>query len=307
MTKLSDWVPFGFLPIFKPVGPTSHDIVAKIRRLLPRGVKVGHTGTLDPFAEGVLIISVGKATKFTDAVHELPKQYTATLRLGIQTDTLDPTGTITEKVPVPAITAEQIDQASAKFLGRFPQMPPIYSAKKVGGKKSYELARRNQAVTLEPRTVEIMKLDLRQQEDDLFWLDTTCATGTYIRALGRDIAAHLGTVGHLEGLKRTAIGPIAAEACVRMEDLSIETLPQHLIQVSALLPQYPEVALPNAAYGYFIDGRSFNVKEPLPQQFLAVFKIENDQVAAIFRCEYRTKEQLVAPRLLCYLNPAMQT
>jgi len=307
MKTATSWVPFGFLPIFKPAGPTSHDIVAKVRRLLPRGVKVGHTGTLDPFATGVLILGLGKATKFSDAVHELPKTYRALVKLGSQTDTLDPTGKVVEEVAVPKISATTLQQVSAAFLGSYEQMPPIFSAKKVGGRKSYELARRNEAVTLEARTVQIQSLHLEQVNEDTLMLRTTCSTGTYVRSLGRDIAQKLGTVGYLIELEREAVGPITSDACLALDALTVENLPQNMVPVAALLSKYPEIKLPKAAYSHFVDGRSYRVRDPLPSQFLAVFEMAPDQVGAIFRCDYRPDENLVAPRLLCYLNPQLQT
>lgn len=305
MTSAS-WVPFGFLPVYKPEGPTSHDVVAAVRKLLPRSVKVGHTGTLDPFARGVLLLALGKATKFTDAVHRLSKTYAAQVRLGIQTNTLDPTGEVDKELPIQAFDDAQLKRVAGQFTGRFPQVPPVFSAKRVGGKKSYELARKNQAVTLAPKEIEVFTMALRRTDEQTLRLVTTCATGTYVRALGKDIAEALGTCGHLLDLERSGVGPVEAEHCVRLEELTAENLPEYVLPVSKLLPEYPEVALPRAAYSYFIDGRRFRCPEPLPSQFLAKFELNDGRVAAIFRCEYHAEDQLVSPRLLCYLNPDVE-
>lgn len=306
MTIAIDWVPFGFLPVLKPVGPTSHDVVAKVRKLLPRSVKVGHTGTLDPFASGVLLLGLGKATKFTDAVHQLPKTYSAHLKLGVRTNTLDPTGTVDLEAPVPELALKELAGIATQFTGTLQQKPPVFSAKRVGGKKSYELARRNKPVDLEPREVRVHELGIEILDHDLLELTVTCATGTYVRALGRDIAEVLGTCGHLVQLERTAIGSIGTDACISLDDLTPDNLPDHTLPVPDLLPEYPQIELPRVAYSYFIDGRSFRVREAMPQQCLATFKSGDGQIAAIFRCEYQAQEMLVHPKLLCYLSPAMK-
>jgi len=306
MTITIDWVPFGFLPVLKPEGPTSHDVVAKVRKLLPRSVKVGHTGTLDPFASGVLVLGLGKATKFTDAVHRLAKTYKAHLRLGVRTNTLDPTGTVDLEQPVPDLDPTELETLASRFTGQTMQKPPVFSAKRVGGRKSYELARRNKAVELDPREVTIYSLGIRILDAKTLELTVTCATGTYVRALGRDIAEALGTCGHLIHLERTAIGSIQASSCIPLEALTAENLPDRTLAVSDLLPEYPQIELPRAAYSYFIDGRSYRVKEAMPQQCLATFTSSDGRVAAIFRCEYQEQEKLVHPRLLCYLSPAME-
>lgn len=302
-----NFVPFCFLPINKPVGPTSHDMVDEIRRLLPRSVKVGHTGTLDPFAGGVLILALGKATKFADFVHQVSKRYRAEIRLGEMTDTLDPTGTVVQRLPVPELTREVLDAAARKYTGVVAQMPPAYSAKKINGKKSYELARQGQQPQLKAKTIHIHQITLDVIDEKTLSLDVLCSTGTYVRALARDIGEALGTCGYLTMLERTAIGSVSVDNCVVPEELSPDNLGEFTIPVSEILPQFPEVVLPNAAYTFFVDGRPFVSRDQAyPQQFLGVFKRDNGQIAAIYRCSFDAERGIVRPKQQCWLIPDLQ-
>ena len=296
-----EFLPFGFLPLNKPVGPTSHDMVAQVRRLLPRDVKVGHTGTLDPFASGVMILALGKATRFSDDVHLLEKSYRAEILLGQRTDTLDKTGTSDLEMPVPDIDAAQLEEVTGRFLGTQQQVPPSFSAKRVKGVKSYELARQNKAVPLKPKQITISKLELELLETNRLACRLTCSTGTYVRALARDLAEALGTCGHLISLVRSSVGSVQLEDCVAPDQCNADTLPQWLLSVPKLLPSYPEIRLQAAALEAFLQGRPFPTAEALPATFLAVFEIDG-QTHAIFRCDYQAVEKRVQPRLRCYLR-----
>ena len=299
------WYPFVFLPIHKPVGPTSHDVVARLRRIVGRKVKVGHTGTLDPFASGILIMAIGKATKFADFLHELPKRYQAEIRLGVRTNTLDPTGEVDLEKPVPQIAQEQLDQVVADFLGDYDQVPPAFSAKKVKGKKSYELARKNQAVELPPKRVQIHELTLKQIDAQTLHCQVTCSTGTYVRALARDIGEALGTCASLTSLVRDQVGDVELSACADLETLTEEDLGRWSLPVSQVLPRFPEVELPHRAYTFLIEGRPFPNNQPLPSEFLAVFK-RNGEMGAIFRCQVDARSGAVLPRGLCFLAADLQ-
>lgn len=299
----TDWIPFGFLPLYKPTGPTSHDMVALARRLLPRKTKVGHMGTLDPFAAGVLLLGIGKATRFTDDVHKLAKVYRATLKLGVQTNTLDPTGVVSAEIPVPKFSRKTLASLVPRFRGERWQLPPIFSAKRVKGRKSYELARKNLAVDLAPKRIIIHDLQLRKEDARTVIIEASCSSGTYMRALGRDIAEALGTCGYLVRLERTAIGHIDLAACVPPQDLTAARLPGLMISVTSVLAHYPEVLLPLRAVDLLLRGRPFLAEETMPATFLGVFQEPSGAVEAIFRCEYENTTRLIHSRQLCFHKP----
>ena len=191
--------------IYKPVDWTSFDVVKKIRNLT-KEKKVGHGGTLDPFAEGVLIVGTGKDTKLLSTVSSANKSYTATLKLGVETDTLDVEGEITNQSAIPELSVTIVEKVLSSFIGKQKQIPPMFSAKKVDGKKLYDLARKNIEIKRQPIEIEIHTLELVKLENDLIQFSVTCSKGTYIRVLGSDIAKALGTVGHLVKLVRDSVG-----------------------------------------------------------------------------------------------------
>jgi tRNA pseudouridine55 synthase len=196
----------GVLPVDKPVGPTSHDAVAVVRRSL-KTRQVGHTGTLDPFASGLLLICVGPATRLAEYLTGLPKTYVATLRLGAATDTDDLTGeTISSSDAWSGVSAERIEAALAAQVGTITQLPPLYSAKKVDGERAYAAARRGEAV--ERKAVEVTIHSIRILSIDLpdVTFEVECGSGTYIRAIARDAGDALGVGGHLRALRRTRVG-----------------------------------------------------------------------------------------------------
>ena len=296
----TDWIPFGFLPVDKQVGPTSHDMVARVRRLCPRKTKVGHTGTLDPFASGVMLIGIGKATRFSDEVHKLTKSYTGVIRLGVETDTLDHTGKILQSSPVPDITPEDLKTLTERFTGTYSQIPPAYSAKRVEGKKSYQLARKDQAVPLAPKTVTIHDLQLDRVDASHLRCSLTCGTGTYVRSLARDLAEALGTYGHLISLERTAVGPVRQQDCAQIQDLDSASLSKWLIPVSELLPDYPERAIDEAMFTHFLQGRAFPAEAPYPPQFLGVHRDDDGHIKGIFLCQFQPAPNQIQPRMICY-------
>jgi len=208
------------LNINKPPNMSSYDVVRVVKRLLP-GVKAGHAGTLDPFAEGVLLILLGKATRRMSELLGLRKRYAAILQLGWATTTGDLTGKPTESAPVPQLTSDQLDQIVRYFQGEISQVPPSFSAKKIAGKPAYRLARRGQPVNLAPVKVSIYELKLTALDDCRVKLEVECSSGTYIRRLGEDIAKALGTRGHLTSLRRTAIGDYRVDNAVMLEQLPV--------------------------------------------------------------------------------------
>ena len=210
----------GVLPVDKPAGPTSHDIVAMTRRALGTR-RVGHTGTLDPFASGLLLLCIGTATRLAEFLVRLPKRYRARVRLGQRTETDDHTGrVIAESAGWRDITERQLENALARFRGDILQVPATFSAKQRSGERAYHAARMGKAITLDPVRVQIAELRLVAWDPPHAELDVTCSTGTYVRALARDIGEELHTGAHLTALRRTALGPHRVEAALAVEMLA---------------------------------------------------------------------------------------
>lgn len=210
---------FGFLNIHKPVGPTSHDIVAQLRRMLPRKTKVGHAGTLDPFAEGVLVVGVGAATRLADYVQGQSKRYRATITLGATSDTDDRMGTVISLGDAPQPTANDVAHALPRFTGDILQIPPAHSAIHIDGERAYNLARAGQEVCIPARTVRVYELELLEYAYPRLMIDVHCGCGTYIRSIARDIGLALGCGGYCEELTRTAVGKFTLETAIRLEEL----------------------------------------------------------------------------------------
>ena len=214
--------PSGFLLVDKPVGPTSHDVVDAARRAL-RTRKIGHAGTLDPFASGLLILAVGKMTKEVSKFVGLDKSYDATLRLGATSDTMDRTGKVERKDCAP-VSRETFALALEGFRGAIDQVPPMYSAKKVGGKKLYELAREGKEIERKPVRVTIHELELVEYAWPVAKIRTRVSSGTYIRALADDIGKALGCGAYLEELRRTRIGSFDVKDAVKKEEIAPDKL-----------------------------------------------------------------------------------
>ena len=200
-----DTAMFGLLNVHKPAGITSRDVVNRIQRVV-RPVKVGHAGTLDPLATGVLVICLGSATRLIEYVQRMPKHYRGTFLLGRKSDTEDIEGEIEVLDAAPQPSIDEIHAALPQFVGTIRQRPPAYSALKVGGKRAYQLARAGQEVQLAARPIEVYSLSLQHYEYPEIVLDIQCGSGTYVRSLGRDLADGLGTGAVMSALERTAIG-----------------------------------------------------------------------------------------------------
>jgi len=207
--------------IYKPVGWTSFDVVKKIRGIT-REKKVGHGGTLDPFAEGVLIVGTNRDTKRLSEFSETIKSYRAVLKLGETTNTLDSEGDIIKTMPVPEINRTLLEEVFDGFIGDYEQIPPMFSAKKVNGVRLYKLARMNKTVERQPVIVKIYKLTLNSTEINQIDFTVSCSKGTYIRVLGEDIAKALNTVGYLIRLKRTAVGNYNVKDSVVLKEFETE-------------------------------------------------------------------------------------
>ena len=218
----------GVLNLDKPAGRSSAYAVNGVKRLLPRGTKVGHAGTLDPFATGVLLVLVGRATKLCERLMDEPKQYAATVKLGATTPTDDPES---PETPTPGAAPVGIDAVRAAILplvGDVLQRPPAFSALKVAGRRAYDLARGGGEVTLEPRRVRVYGIELLGYTWPLARLRVDCGRGTYVRAIARDLGEALGVGGHLTALRRTRVGPFDAAHAVTPEQLAAEGVAAHL-------------------------------------------------------------------------------
>ena len=209
----------GIILVNKPKGYTSHDLVQKVRGLL-KIQKIGHTGTLDPMAEGLMMLTVGKTTKILPYISIHDKKYHADLTLGIRTDTLDAEGTVLEEREVPLFTDQEILEVLNSFRGPSLQVPPMYSAKKVNGKKLYELARKNVEIEREPVAITIHDIKLISHEGNHITFDVSCSSGTYIRSLCADIAEKLNTIGIMSALKRTAIDKYTLDQSCTLEQIA---------------------------------------------------------------------------------------
>ena len=235
----------GVLVVDKPAGPTSHDVVGRARRLLDE-TRIGHTGTLDPLATGVLPLVIGKATRLASMLSSTDKDYEATIRLGAVSDTYDAAGRVEPDPPVrPAIERAEVEAALEAFRGAFEQMPPPYSAKKVGGVPAYKLARKQHPTQLTAVRVTVHALDLLSFEDGRVKLHMRTSPGFYVRSLAHDLGACLGCGAYLESLRRTRAGRFGLEQAVRLADLEAEPdrASALVVPLEQLVPELPAVRL----------------------------------------------------------------
>jgi tRNA pseudouridine55 synthase len=276
--------PSGFLNIHKPVGGTSHDVVNQVRRAL--GTKhVGHAGTLDPLAEGVLIVCVGGAARLSDYVMTSTKTYRAVVWLGRETTTYDAEGDITAESDASGITPDDIRAALPRFTGDIQQLPPIYSAIKKDGRKLYDIARSGGTVELTPRPVTIHAIDIESYDAPMLTLTVTCSAGTYIRSLAHDLGAALGVGGSLNGLTRTASGAFRLEEAVPLAAFMADDQPARwLIPAQDALPDWPRVLLTDAQFAELRQGRTIPRDEPQADGSLALALLDGT-LAALLRAD----------------------
>jgi tRNA pseudouridine55 synthase len=228
VARKPDTGPNGFAIVDKEAGWTSHDVVARARKLLDTR-KVGHSGTLDPPATGVLILGVGRGTKLLRFITELPKTYVATFRLGVETSTLDAEGEITATHDMGQVALELVQAAAVGFVGAIEQIPPMVSAVKIDGKRLHQLAREGKEVERKPRPVTVHELSVDATgEPDVFEMTARCSSGTYVRTLAADIGMALGGGAHVVDLRRTAIGPFGENRATPLEEISLLTLAEGL-------------------------------------------------------------------------------
>ena len=251
----------GIVIVDKPAGWTSQDVTARLRRVFGTR-RIGHGGTLDPMATGVLPVFVGRATRGVEFFEHADKTYEAVLRLGTVTDTQDSTGTVLEKRPA-AVTEAEFRNILPKFTGEIAQIPPMYSAIKVDGKKLYELARAGKEIERKPREITVFSLDLLEFTGETAKIRVHCSKGTYIRTLCHDIGAALGCGGCMETLRRTAAGEYTLADSVELDTLlSAEHPEDYLRDVDTLFRQYPAVTLTEKQTLRCRNGNSFSIALP---------------------------------------------
>lgn len=254
----------GLLVVDKPAGATSFDMVARLRRRL--GVRrIGHAGTLDPAAVGVLPLLIGEATKLVPYLLDEDKEYVATIRLGVTTDSQDLTGRVLSTAPVPSLTRQAVVAATRPFVGRIRQVPPMFSALHHDGRRLYELAREGVEVPRDPREVVVHDIVVEALTDATVTLRIVCGRGTYVRTLAADLGAALGCGGAIERLVRTRVGPFERACALAAEDIDAatgEALWARVLPPEAALGHWSAVRLGGAAAGAFVHGQSTDVAPP---------------------------------------------
>jgi tRNA pseudouridine55 synthase len=249
----------GLLLLDKPQGFTSHDAVARTRRAAGTR-KVGHAGTLDPMATGLLVLGLNSSTRLLTYLVGLDKEYFATIRLGQTTDSDDADGTVTATVAADHVTDEQIEAGIAKLRGPISQVPSTVSAIKVDGKRAYALAREGEEVVLKPRAVTISAFEVLERRGTDVDVRVECSSGTYIRALARDLGADLGVGGHLTALRRTRIGPFSIDGAHEIEGLDVAAGLIGPAEAASLL--FPSVTLSDQQAVDLQNGKRFEVEAP---------------------------------------------
>ena len=253
----------GVINIYKEKGFTSHDVVAKMRGILKQK-KIGHTGTLDPDAEGVLPVCLGSATKLCDLLTDKEKEYVAVMRLGVVTDTQDLSGIVLKETPV-TVSSEETLAAINSFVGEYGQIPPMYSALKVDGKKLYELARQGKEVERKPRQITIYEIEILSVEMPEITFRVKCSKGTYIRTLCHDIGEKLGCGAAMASLKRTQSGQFKADTAVTLAELEqlrdAEKIDTVLIPVDEMFADYAAVHVPEEITRLVQNGNSFYLNQ----------------------------------------------
>lgn len=292
----------GIINVYKEKGYTSHDVVAKLRGILKQK-KIGHTGTLDPDAEGVLPVCLGKGTKLCDLLTDKDKTYVAVMQLGITTDTQDMTGTVLTEQEV-SVTEEEIKTAVLSFIGEYSQIPPMYSALKVNGKKLYELAREGKTIEREPRPVKIheitiLQIDLKANQVKM---SVSCSKGTYIRTLCHDIGNQLGCGASMQSLVRTKVSDFLLEDSIKLEEIQ-QLQEQNLLSdkirsIDSMFPHYKKVKIPKEYTKLIYNGNVFNMgnmENPIDPKELEKVLVYDDLEEFIGIYEYRENEQCFKP------------
>jgi tRNA pseudouridine55 synthase len=276
----------GILIVDKPAGCTSHDVVQRVRKAL-RQRSVGHAGTLDPLATGVLVVAVGEGTKLVSHLQSDDKRYEVTIALGAETDSLDADGEVTETADVPPLDAATVEQALQPFIGRHPQEAPKLSAIKVDGTPLHRRMRRGEDVEAPVREVELYDAAVAEVSQDAIRLSVHCGKGFYVRSLARDLARALGTLGHVTGLRRTASGAFSIDDGLYGDQMTAEAIAERLIPLKEACGALTRVELTDEGVGHARHGRPIGPdvvvgdawQEASPEQSLALFAPDGEPVA----------------------------
>jgi tRNA pseudouridine55 synthase len=266
----------GVLLVNKPKGITSHDAVSRVRRQLNTR-RVGHSGTLDPLAQGLLVMAVGPATRFLQYLPLEPKVYEARVTFGVATESYDAAGDVTSEAPVPADLDALIEEAKKPLTGEIEQVPPMYSAIKKDGKKLYEYARKGETVERRARTVfisEFTEIDAPAENVRCYRIE--CSGGTYIRSLAHDLGEALGCGAHLSGLVRTGVGKFKLDDAVELDEVT----PEDLVPLSEALPPMPLVRMDEAQTKLIRDGRAIDSPGPLSGRCAALVDPTGEVISA---------------------------
>lgn len=294
----------GIFNIYKEKGFTSHDVVAIVRRTIHMK-KVGHTGTLDPDAEGVLPVCVGKATKLSDVIMDGRKSYRAMLRLGVTTTTEDASGEVLETKEVD-FNEDRIREVVASFIGKLEQVPPMYSAVKVNGKKLYELAREGKEIERKSRTIEVYDIRIRQfLPPDRVEFDVDCSKGTYIRTLCADIGKALGCGGHMAELLRTKTGTFSLENAIKLDEMKALAeqgkAEEALLTMEDALKDFPVVKVAEKSTKLLYNGGKIQEKyftqKPAPLkvgEIVAVYDFK-DNLVGLYEIKQENESFLIKP------------
>ena len=264
---------FGIILIDKPAGITSFDVVKKTRKITNIR-KVGHTGTLDPFASGLLPVCIGKATRIADKLSSKDKEYIVTMKLGIKTDTGDKTGKIIEK-KIQEFEINDLKQIIPDILNISEQIPPKFSAVKIDGKRAYELARKDEEINLKARPIKIINFEILKYEHPFISYKTLVSKGTYIRVLSETFATKLGAIALTWELRRTKIGKLNIQNSIKLEELTQDNWKNHLLSIAFILPDFPLINLKKEEIESFRNGRFFTVTETNQNEIMVLDEENN--------------------------------
>lgn len=300
----------GVLNIYKEKGYTSHDVVALIRKTL-NTKKVGHTGTLDPNAEGVLPICVGQATKISELITSGIKGYVATVHLGISTDTEDITGNLIEKNEI-TIDKNEIQEVVNSFVGKISQTPPMYSAIKINGKKLYELAREGKEIERKSRDIEIYSINiLNFLDNDMFTIEVLCSKGTYIRTLCKDIGEKLGCGACMGDLTRIRSGDFYISDSIKLDEVknlvSTDNLEKAFITFEKIFSSYKKVVVNDKANKFLYNGNKIsinfiNADEELKNNDKVLVYDNKKTLIGIYKVCNDDEKKVIAPHIMLYRN-----
>lgn len=276
---------FGVLNINKPSGLTSRDVVNRVQRLCPERCKVGHAGTLDPMATGVLVIGIGPATKLIRFSQEAEKGYVGGFRFGFTSDTEDITGEVVELENAHQIKRHQLEDALTSFVGEIQQVPPQYSAVKVNGKRAYALARSGQHADIKARPTHIHSLKLLEFDPPDFELEIFCGKGTYVRTLGRDICKSLGSDSIMTSLRRIQVGNFRIDNSIAMETLTSENIESQFRDPRDMLFGFDEITMNSGEIEYLRHGKKLRLPRAGQSQKIAAINSDKQLLAVLRKGE----------------------